>query len=365
MTDNVLPVAARFFPPLEIAGMEPHGTGKVNDTFLVKTSGAGGQSFILQRISSAVFAHPEWIMENMRVLFDHVEGKLRQEPERGWRLPGLHQTLDGRDFYRDGDGSCWRVLRYIAKTRSFDTMENVSQAREVGLALGRFHRLISDLDPARLHDTLPGFHITPRYLGHYDRVAQAGRHAASPDIVFCHDFIARRRAQAGVLEAGRSAGKLTLRPIHGDPKLSNFLFDEESGKAVSLIDLDTVKPGLIQYDVGDCLRSCCNRAGEESSPGEVFFDTERCRAILQGYVAEAGGFLTSHDYDYFYDGLRVIAFELGLRFFTDYLEGNIYFKTLSAEQNLQRALVQFALAASIEKQAAKIAAICCELNPWA
>ncbi|MEW6517786.1 MAG: aminoglycoside phosphotransferase family protein [Thermodesulfobacteriota bacterium] len=363
MATAVHAVAAQFFAAPAIKDIREYGTGRVNDTFLVTVAGEGACRFILQRLSSAVFAHPEWIMENLRTVCDHVMHKLAAEGNPGgWRLPFIQQSLVGEDFYRDSDGSCWRVLYFIDGCRSAVTVESPRQAREVGLALGRFHRLISDLDPARLHDTLPGFHITPLYLAHYDRVAAAAageEHAA--DSRFCHDFIARRRQMVHVLEDARKEGRLLPRPIHGDPKLSNILFAVQTGRAVSLIDLDTVKPGLIQYDVGDCLRSCCNAKGEEG-PLPVRFDPELCRAILQGYAEEAGGFLTPRDYDYFYAGARLIAFELGLRFFTDYLQGNIYFKTASPEQNLARALVQFSLTESIEKQQREIELIIRDLT---
>src|SRR3989304_7666870 len=141
-----------------------------------------------------------------------------------------------------------------------------------------------------------------------------------------------------------SRAKLATRPIPGDTKLNNFLFDTQTGKAVNLIDLDTVQPGLIHYDIGDCLRSCANRAGE--SPGDiasVHFDLDIGRAILKRYLTETRGFLTRFDHDYIYDAIRLIPFELGMRFLTDHLEADHYFKTEWAGQNLHRALVQFRL----------------------
>jgi hypothetical protein len=129
------------------------------------------------------------------------------------------------------------------------------------------------------------------------------------------------------------------------------MIDDATGQAVSIVDLDTVKPGLVHYDIGDCLRSGCNLLGEETEEWElVEFDPELCRAILQGYLSLAGDFLTANDYEYIYDAIRLIAFELGLRFFTDYLEGNVYFKASHQEHNLARALVQFKLTQSIESQ---------------
>ena len=172
-----------------------------------------------------------------------------------------------------------------------------------------------------------------------------------------------RRAWAHVLEEARAQGRLRLRPIHGDPKVNNVLLDTATGQAVALVDLDTVKPGLVHYDIGDCLRSGCNPQGEETEHWEaVRFDPDLCRALLQGYLSQARGFLTAADYDHLYDAVRLIAFELGLRFFTDYLEGNVYFKARHREHNLARALVQFRLTESIESQETAIGAIIRDLR---
>ena len=137
---------------------------------------------------------------------------------------------------------------------------------------------------------------------------------------------------------------LSLRVIHGDPKLNNFLFDKDSKKIASIIDLDTVKPGLVHYDIGDCLRSCCH------NPESNNFDLAICAALLTSYLSEAGIFFSDYDYDYLYAAIRLIPFELGLRFYTDYLEGNRYFKVNRPEQNLQRAADQFHLCESIMAQ---------------
>jgi Ser/Thr protein kinase RdoA (MazF antagonist) len=143
--------------------------------------------------------------------------------------------------------------------------------------------------------------------------------------------------------------------MHGDPKINNIMFDTATQQAVSVVDLDTVKPGLVHYDIGDCLRSGCNPAGEETEQcSSVYFDTDLCQGILQGYLSVAKAFLTENDYTYMYDAIRLITFELGLRFFADYLEGNVYFKVKHPEHNLARALVQFKLTESIESQETKI-----------
>ena len=176
-------------------------------------------------------------------------------------------------------------------------------------------------------------------------------------------FVNRRRTGVDVLEKAKEQGALELRPIHGDPKVNNVMIDLGTRQAISLVDLDTVKPGLIHYDIGDCLRSGCNPLGEETEQWEkVRFEPDLCRAILSGYLAEAGNFLKENDYRYLYEAVRLIAFELGLRFFTDYLEGNIYFKAVNEKQNLTRALVQFRLSESIESQESAIRALIQELR---
>jgi Ser/Thr protein kinase RdoA (MazF antagonist) len=234
----------------------------------------------------------------------------------------------------------------------------LAQAQEVGYALGLFHRLLSDLPPEHLPDTLPGFHLTPLYLQRFDEVWAAGTPRSSPEVAYCCRVISRCRGWAAVLEDGKATGWLTLRVIHGDPKVNNVLFDQASGQAVSLIDLDTVKPGLVHYDLGDCLRSACNPLGEETQAWEqVRFAPEWCRAVLTGYFSQARQFFTTADHAYLFDAVRLLPFELGLRFFTDYLAGNVYFKADHRDHNLWRALVQFRLTESIEEQAGTLRAI--------
>jgi len=226
-----------------------------------------------------------------------------------------------------------------------------------------FHTLLSDLPPGRLADTLEGFHITPRYLRHYDEVLAKHSTGRSPEVNYCLEFVSMRSVWAHVLENAQAQGRLFLRAIHGDPKVNNILMDNATGHAVSIVDLDTVKPGLVHYDIGDCLRSGCNPLGEETEEWEtVQFDTDLCRSILQGYIPMAREFLTENDFEYLFDAIRLIAFELGLRFFTDYLEGDVYFKVRRPGHNLARALVQFRLTESIESQKPAILGIIQEIR---
>jgi len=355
--EKLYAVAARFTQAGGVQKVEPYGAGNVNDTYLV-TSAAPPARFILQRVNTHVFQRPELILLNMRTFLTHMTDRLHGAPPNGrdrWQMPHVIVTQEGYDSLSTPDGDFWRAISLVENARSYASIRSRHHAREAGYALGRFHNLLSDLDPARLHDTLPGFHITPGYLTTFDNVltsdsAQQRLHGPRADAVQqAITFVETRRHVATILEDALARGELQLRSIHGDPKVDNILIDNTSEQAISIIDLDTVKPGLVHYDIGDCLRSCCNPAGEETSElDSVTFDTELCRAILAGYLPEAAGFFTTADYAYLYDAIRLITLELGLRFFTDYLAGDLYFKTRYADHNLQRALVQFRLAAAVE-----------------
>ena len=184
------------------------------------------------------------------------------------------------------------------------------------------------------------------------------------EVDYCLKFVEQRQEWARILEDAKSAGKLPLRPIHGDPKVNNVMICTTTQQAIGIIDLDTVKPGLVHYDIGDCLRSGCNPLGEETKEWEqVYFDVGMCRAMLTGYLSQASEFLTDYDYEYLFDGIRLIAFELGLRFFTDHLAGDVYFKVKHPNHNLDRALVQFKLTESIEAQEQTIRKIIADLRP--
>ncbi len=346
--------------------MQEYGQGNVNDTFLVTLAGAAEAHFILQHLNPEVFRQPELVMGNLAAVTGHVQRRLAQEPlppGRRFELPRVLPARDGRDHLMDEQGSFWRALSFIDGAESFDIITNEQQAQEVGAALGLFHHLLADLPPGRLADTLPGFHLLPAYLRYYDEILAKRSAPASAEVDFCLRFIEARRAGAAVLEDAKKQGKLQMRPIHGDPKVNNVMLDTATGAAVSLIDLDTVKPGLVHYDIGDCLRSGANLLGEETEQWEkVRFDPQVGRAMLRGYLPQARAFLTENDLAFLYDAIRLLAFELGLRFFTDYLAGNIYFKARHREHNLRRALVQFHLTASIESQAPALQGLIRELS---
>lgn len=357
--NNLTEIASQFKTSGKVIKVEEFGRGNINGTFLVTLDSVEEKHFILQSINQNVFYQPELVMQNISAFTNHVRQRLQDSPidlNRRWEVPKVLLTQNDRDHFIDSENSFWRAISFIDNAESFDTIIDNHHASEIGYALGMFHSLLGDLPVDKLADTLPGFHITPIYLKQYENVKiQSKVFSKSPEIEHCLQFINNRETWAHILENAQMQERLRLRVIHGDPKINNVMIDTRNRQAISIIDLDTVKPGLVHYDIGDCLRSACNPLGEETEHWEeVSFDTDICQSLLGSYLCVAKEFLTESDYIYIYDAIRLIAFELGLRFFTDYLAGNLYFKVKYPEHNLARALVQFKLTESIEMQESDI-----------
>lgn len=348
--DHPAVVAAGHFVGTDaILGVAPLGRGLINDSYHLRLKKGG--SLLLQRLNSALFPRPELLLHNLQAVGDHLREKQQQTRiEAATQIIGLIPTLNGANCWQAPDQSCWRALEFVENSRPLTSL-TPALAREAGAALGRFHCLLYDLPPARLYDPLPVFHVIPSVLAGYHRLQSVPAAGPAAEIAFCRRFIEERQAGAALLEQARARGVLNERVIHGDPKLDNILFDQAGERALALVDFDTVKPGLTQYDIGDCLRSCCNPAGEDNAdPEAARFDLELAHALLEGYLGEMRALLTYSDFAYIYDACRLITFELGLRFFSDYLAGNRYFKVGDPEHNLRRALLQFHLVASIESR---------------
>lgn len=356
-------IARQFDVPGRLVTVEPYGSGNVNDTYLaIFRTTFDEKRFVLQRIRKAVFPEPEAIMHNMRVITDHCHAKLEAEAEgadRIWQLPKIIPTREGGDWAIDADGDLWRAISQIAGAQAHERVLGPEHAREVGIVLGHFHRMVSDIEPGRLKVALPGFHITPGYLARLDAAAASpkGRErlAESPEAALALRFAEARRAACPVLEDAVAAGRIARRVMHGDPKVGNVMIDEATAKGTCIVDLDTVQAGLVHYDIGDALRSACNPAGEDAPElGAVAFDTDLCEAIWRGYLGQAREFLGSGDRELLYECTHLIPLELGIRFLADHLAGDTYFKVRYPGHNLRRARVQFRLVESIEARESAI-----------
>ena len=336
--------ALAFFLPGQPDGtLEPLGQGNINDSWRVTL--ADGRRLVLQRLHPRVFPDMAAVMANLRLVTAHLSRAA---------IPGLVffrlvSAPDGRDHCLDTYGCCWRLLTHLDHTRTLTRLTTPAQAETVGDLLGSFHLLTADLDPDLLTDPLPGFHRTPCYLKQYDAVCRNTAWRGDRQESLCREMIETMRPMAPLLEDAQD--RLSRRVIHGDPKAANFLFAAGEDRAMSLIDFDTVKPGLVLHDLGDCLRSCCNLLGEVcADPEATVFAPNMFQQLMTGYLRRAAHLLTRADRDLLVTAAALISFELGLRFFTDHLEGDRYFKINRPGENLRRALVQLCLNRSIRRQ---------------
>ncbi len=345
-------VIEKFSVPGALIRCGRFGAGLINETLLCEFEDRGNiRKYVLQRISKTVFTRPDLVMKNVETVTAHIQARLRQEgvADPGSVTPALVLTRAGTTFHVDDAGEYWRMFHFIESCEVFDTVQGPEHAYEVGRGIGRFQALVSDLPPDRLHDTLPGFHHTPAYLLQFDDAARTdavNRARTARDEI---ETVERRRALAPLLIDPMNAGAVPVRVVHNDPKVNNILVHRETRRTVCMVDLDTVKPGIVHFDFGDCVRSAANRAGEDAEdPASAGIDLSLFEEISRGYLREAGPFLTPKEVELLPVSVKVITFELGMRFLTDYLRGDRYFKIRHPEHNLHRARVQFSLLKSME-----------------
>ncbi len=345
-------VLSRFSIPGTLLKAGRFGSGLINDTYLCEFDDRGAvRKYLLQHINATVFRHPDRVMRNVEIVTAHIQDRLRREGVADpWSItPGLVMTTSGRSFHRDHEGGYWRMFHFIETGVVFDTVQGPEHAYEVGRGLGMFQAFVSDLSPERLHDTLPGFHHTPVYLRQLDDAVKEDGEERAAEAKEEIRFVDRRRTLAPLLMDAMQSGRVPLRVVHNDPKVNNLLIHRDTGKALCMVDLDTVKPGIVLFDFGDCVRSAANPAGEDAEDlGRVRLDPALAGAITRGYLREAGSFLTPKEIEMLPVSVKVITFELGIRFLADYLRGDTYFKIGYPDHNLRRARVQFKLLESIE-----------------
>jgi len=357
---SVEAVARQFQIPGEIVSASPYGSGHINDTYCVVSDMAAAPvrtitrsvtRTIVQRINGNIFKNPVALMENIQRVTSHLSVQLKDEPDRDRRVLTLISAHDGLPFYVDADGSYWRSYRFIDSARTYDAVESTGQAFQAARAFGRFQKLLVDLPPPRLHDTIPDFHNTPKRFAALREAIRsdiAGRATqAKPEIEFS---IARQPIASVLLDAG-----LPERVTHNDTKFNNVMLDDETGEGICVIDLDTVMPGLALYDFGDMVRTATSPAQEdEQDLTKVAMQFPMFEALVRGYLAEAGNFLTEDEKQYLAFSSKLITFEQGLRFLTDYLAGDPYYKVHRDGHNLDRCRTQFKLVESIEQQEDKM-----------
>lgn len=310
--------------------------------------------YALQRINSSVFPDPVAVSINIFRVTHHICNRIKESPDeflvrQAEFLP--IETRDGQSFYLDPDGGCWRLFPLIEGARTFETPKSSLIAKRAAAAFGYFHYLLHDLPEPRLKETIANFHDTPARFCQFHKVlgldVQGRANTCRPEIDIALEF----EESAGKLSELHQRGELPERNVHNDAKLNNVLFDETSEQAVCIIDLDTVMPGLVLYDFADLVRTATMTAEEdEKDLGNVAMDMALYESLVDGYLSTAGGFLTVAEVENLALAGKIITIETGLRFLTDYLAGDKYFRTHRPGQNLDRCRAQFALATSIDEQ---------------
>jgi aminoglycoside phosphotransferase (APT) family kinase protein len=336
----------------ELTSITPYGSGHINDTYRAVFDKSGTPaSFILQRINTAIFLNPAALMENIERITAHLANKIADDPDRMRKVLSLIPTRDGRACHVDADGDYWRAYCFIERARAYDAVDSPQQAYQAARAFGQFQQLLADLPAPRLHDTIPGFHNTPKRFAAFERAlaADAANRAAlaQPEIAFA---LAHQSFTGILLNAS-----LPERVTHNDTKINNVLLDDQTGEGLCVIDLDTAMPGLALYDFGDMVRTATSPAIEdERDLSRVTMQFPMFEALLRGYLSSAGSFLTSSEKQHLAAAGKGIAFEQGIRFLTDYLAGDTYYKIRREGHNLDRCRTQFKLVASMNEQEEEI-----------
>ena len=329
----------------------PYGNGHINDTYLVTAEGADTR-YILQRINGYVFPKPVEVMKNMCHVTDYLREQIRKE-----NGDPLRETLtlipakDGQYWATDSEGSVWRADLCVPDTETPEMTDTPEMLEECGRVFGLFSRRLLQFPADSLYETIVGFHDTPSRVRQLEDSVQ--RNAAGKlDLVQKElDFARERSSRTSLLVDQLREGVLPLRVTHNDTKVNNVLFDRTSGKAICVVDLDTVMPGLLAYDFGDAIRVGASTAEEdERDLSKVSMDLERYEAFARGYLQELGSVLNREEVLSLATGAWMMTLENGLRFLADHLNGDVYFKIHRPDQNLDRARAQFALAADMEKK---------------
>lgn len=327
----------------EIVATAPIEEGLINRSYLVETKRS---KFILQRINKEIFENAQEIMENIEVVnlvLEHVDA---------YCAPQIVKTKKGELLYKDHEGFSWRMMLFIPNSKTFNTTEDHSVAEEAGAIIGEFHAATANIEASQLHTILPNFHDlnfrSDLFLGSLQNASKERLSRAAAYIPVAEELIGELSSLYEL--------SLPLRVTHNDTKLNNILFDSVSGKALCLIDLDTLMPGNSHHDFGDAVRTlCCSVPESETDLSSMEFNWDLFKAFSTGYFNKMAGQLKMDEWQAFALSVELMPFIMGLRFLTDYLYGDVYYKVAYSEQNLDRCKNQFALVEKIVRKRDAIA----------
>lgn len=329
----------------------PYGSGHINDTYLVVMAETK-KRYILQRMNTSIFTKPEELMENITGVTSFLAEKIKERggnPER--ETLNIIRTKEGKSFLVTEDKEYYRMYDFIEDAVSFDEVKDAADFYESAVAFGNFQHLLADYPAKTLHETIKDFHNTKKRFHDLEFAIVADKAGRRKLVDAEIAFVYQRKDEVSFLTELLEAGELPLRVTHNDTKLNNIMMDKDTKKGICVIDLDTVMPGLSLYDFGDSIRFGANTAAEdEVDASKVSLNLKLYHLYKKGYLKGCAGSLTEREKELLPMGAKLMTFECGMRFLTDYLNGDTYFKIHRENQNLDRARTQFALVADMEKK---------------
>lgn len=345
---TTLQIAKLFKFEGNVLSATPYGDGHINDTFLVETD--TGASYILQRLNTKIFHNYEGLMENIREVSAYLYNIIEKEGGDVTRecLTLIH-TLDDKPYTVIGE-DCWRAYIFVRDTTVYQLIDSPEIFENTGEAFGKFIARLDGFDASTLCEVIPDFHNTVDRYGKFLQAVENNKSGRRDNVLKEIEFVKARKDFMHIIVDALAKGEIPLRVTHNDTKLNNVLIDKATGKAICIIDLDTIMPGSLLYDFGDSVRFGCNTALEdEKDVSKVSFDKELYKAYCKGFLRGIGNKITQKEIDMLHIGSIMMTLECGTRFLTDYLDGDVYFKTAYPEHNLVRCHTQFALVECMEK----------------
>ncbi len=342
----------------EIVSIDRIGNGNVNQTFDVILSHAGKETrYVFQKINIFVFKNPKQIMKNIESITSHISKKLEESGQSRDLVMHFAHTKEGKNYYMEEQGF-WRISEYVPNTVTYNTCDDFEKLKSAGKAFGNFQTMLSDFDAGSLYETIPNFHNTRSLIAVFMRHVSEDPCGRVEEVRDEIEKIRFYQPLAEKLNVLIDCGELPLRVTHNDTKINNVLFDADTGEAKTVIDLDTVMPGLVAYDFGDAVRFACNAVPEDDPDySKVSLDMEKFRAFSEGFIPEVAAALSPMEIETLALGAFVMTIELVVRFLDDYITGDQYFKTLYRGHNLVRTRSQLALVDDMYKKLDEMNAI--------
>jgi hypothetical protein len=352
---NLREISALFDMRADFVHGAPYGSGHINDTYcgIYDQAGLLPLRYILQRINTHVFKTPVQLMENVERVTRHSLDRLLRDghPEAHRRTITCIPAVDGKSHAVDSGGNYWRVYPFIERATGYDEIETNPQAFEAARAFGNFQKLAADLGGERLHETIPDFHHTPKRLNALCAAIQADPLNRAIGMKSEIDFVMARAGECARITDLLASGAIPERVTHNDTKLNNVLLDDVTAEGVCVIDLDTTMPGSALYDFGDMIRTATpNTREDDPALDQVGIRLDRFEWVVRGYLSTASSFLNPVEIDNLAFSGKLLTLECGVRFLTDYLQGDVYFKVKHPGHNQDRCRNQFAFVAAIERQ---------------